>query len=230
MHEQLQQLTLAWRMYADDNNDNITGADMGGSGADWVTGFMDFSSSPANWQVTNDIAQSPLWNYCGKSAGIWHCPADKSQVLNNLGQPVPRVRSYSMNCYMGGPNPNTVMTTTITGNWKVFTKLSSIPSPSKMFVLLNEDEDSINNGWFGLDMNGYPNNQSADKIFDFPAAYHDRACGFSFADGHSEIHRWLDGRTMPPVSDTTLVTSTSGTNSPNNPDVYWIQDHATVAQ
>jgi prepilin-type processing-associated H-X9-DG protein len=67
-------------------------------------------------------------------------------------------------------------------------------------------------------------------FLDFPAFYHNRAAGFSFADGHSEIHKWLDGRTMsPPIGKTSIVVF-PGTASANNQDVAWIQEHATVAK
>ena len=133
-----------------------------------------------------------------------------------------------MNCWMGGEDAGNIISGITPGTWRVFRTLSQIRRPSKMFVLLDENEDSINNGWFGVDMLGYPNNPAQAGFFDWPAYYHDRACGFAFADGHSEIHRWLDARTLPPVRDVTLVTTTTPTPSPNNPDAAWIAEHATV--
>ena len=49
--------------------------------------------------------------------------------------------------------------------------------------------------------------------------------GFSFADGHSEIHRWRDGRTMPPLVQNGEIYDMFG--SPGNQDVAWLQDHAS---
>jgi prepilin-type N-terminal cleavage/methylation domain-containing protein len=121
------QLMLAWQMYAGENRDNLTGADVGGSGTDWVTGFLDFSSSPANWDVNNDITQSPLWPYCGKSAAIFKCPSDRSTVLNSVGARVPRVRSVSMNCFMGGPDGSAYGgPLTANSNFKTFSKITNI--------------------------------------------------------------------------------------------------------
>jgi prepilin-type processing-associated H-X9-DG protein len=71
-------------------------------------------------------------------------------------------------------------------------------------------------------MDGYPNLAST-KIVDYPASYHNRAAGFAFADGHSEIHRWVDDRTMPPLTTTLQL----NVPSPNNKDVWWMQDHST---
>ncbi len=63
------------------------------------------------------------------------------------------------------------------------------------------------------------------RIIDFPASYHNGACGFSFADGHSKIRKWKDGRTIAPVK----YTGTLGLNvaSPNNRDVLWFAERST---
>jgi prepilin-type N-terminal cleavage/methylation domain-containing protein/prepilin-type processing-associated H-X9-DG protein len=226
------QLMIAWRIYADDNNDYLTGGGAGGTGPAWVTGFMDFSSSPVNWDVRNDIMKSPLWPYCGKSAAIFKCPADFSTVQKSVfdGR-VPRVRSMSINGFMGGPDP-TGLTGVLPGVFRVFAKYTQISQPSRMMTFLDEREDSINNGWFGVNMGGMPYgmvgpNPNAYAFFDFPAFYHNRAAGVSFADGHSEIQRWVDNRTMPRIGTTSIV-RLPGTSSPNNRDVFWINDHCTV--
>lgn len=221
-------LMLAWRMYAEDNRDALTGAGFGGVGPEWDGGgFMNFAANnPVNYDPNVTIKRSPLWPYCGNSEGIWKCPADRATVQFGVNR-VPRVRSVSMNCWMGGANPNNLNGKS-PGNWTVFSKLSQIRHPTKMMVVLDENEDSINNGWFGMNMLGYPNSPSQASIFDWPAYYHNRAAGIAFADGHSEIHRWRDSRTMPPVRDVTLVLNVNGTPSPNNPDVWWMQDHGTI--
>ena len=101
------QLCLAWKMYSDDNDDQLlyasgswpyTAHDPGV----WVSGWMDFDpNNRSNWDVTQDIEQSPLWPYCGRSAAIWKCPADHSSLVVN-GKVTPRVRSMSMNVWLGG--------------------------------------------------------------------------------------------------------------------------------
>ncbi|MEO8429097.1 MAG: hypothetical protein ABI651_18555, partial [Verrucomicrobiota bacterium] len=48
-------------------------------------------------------------------------------------------------------------------------------------------------------MTGYPERPGATKIVDWPASYHNKSGGLSFADGHSEIKRWSDGRTTRPL-------------------------------
>ena len=88
-----------------------------------------------------------------------------------------------------------------------------------MFVFLDEHEQSINDGWFASDPT------TKWQIVDFPASYHGSAAGFSFADGHSEIHRWHDPRTMPPLN----VPLSLNVNLNNDTDVLWLAQHAAGA-
>jgi prepilin-type processing-associated H-X9-DG protein len=61
-------------------------------------------------------------------------------------------------------------------------------------------------------------------MVDWPAAYHNKAGGFSFADGHAETHKWADPRTSPPLG------KIAGTAQPRNPDIVWMQEHSTRAK
>jgi prepilin-type N-terminal cleavage/methylation domain-containing protein len=233
------QLCLAWRMYSDDNNDQLlyasgnwpyTAHDPGV----WVSGWMNFDpNNRSNWDVDQDIAQSPLWPYCGHSAAIWKCPADYSFVMVN-GEAKPRVRSMSMNVWLGGfkgadnglsgdPAPFTQGG----GRWRVYLKTDALinPGPSEIFVFLDMREDSIDVGNFAPRMLGWPDKPDQYGFDDLPGYYHHFACGFSFADGHSEIHRWRDPRTMPPLVTGGLVNDSL--SSPGNPDVAWLQWHGT---
>jgi prepilin-type N-terminal cleavage/methylation domain-containing protein/prepilin-type processing-associated H-X9-DG protein len=227
------QLMIAWHMYADEFKDHLPAsfAYPTGQPPEWDGGgFMDFANgNPVNYDITANLTKGPLWPYCGKNAGIFKCPADNSTVLDNLNRRVPRVRSISMNPFMGGPN-GAGFSSTLNANqpYKTFTTLATMSQPSQEFVFLDENEDSINDGWFALSMQGY-NTTGPNFMVNWPAYYHNRAAGFAFADGHSEIHRWLDQRTMPPVRDVTLVQNLNGMSfSPQNPDVFWIQDHAST--
>ncbi len=228
------QLALAWRMYADDNKDKLPGAYIGGFGPNWVGGFMDLNlavNNPSNWDIHQDIVKSVLWPYCGKSVGIWKCPADHSVARNNVGALVPRVRSMSMNSFVGGPNAATSFAAVAANaNFQTFAKLAGITHPDRIFVFLDEREDSINDGYFIQNMAGYsPVNPAQYAFFNWPATYHNSAAGFAFADGHSEIHKWMDNRTTRPIGKTALVTM-SGTPSPGNQDVFWIAYHSSVAK
>jgi prepilin-type processing-associated H-X9-DG protein len=77
-------------------------------------------------------------------------------------------------------------------------------------------------------MDGYePSNPALYKFtMDMPGSYHNRACGFSFVDGHSEIKKWVDPRTMPPLTPQKSA-RTSDMPSPRNVDVAWLQAKST---
>jgi len=233
------QLCLAWRMYSDENNDQLLYASgvwpytAHDSGV-WVSGWMNFDpNNRSNWDTAQDIEQSPLWQYCGHSAAIWKCPSDSSSVTVN-GQVKPRVRSMSMNLWLGGfegsdyglsgdPAPFTRGG----GSWRVYLKMDEMinPGPADIFVFLDMREDSIDVGNFAPDMRGWPNQPDSYGFYDLPGNYHHFANGFSFADGHSEIHRWRDTRTTPPLMIGSLIGDSF--SSPRNPDVAWLQQHST---
>ena len=88
--------------------------------------------------------------------------------------------------------------------------------------MIDEREDSINDGYFVVDMAGYPT--QTIKLVDYPASYHNRAAGFSFADGHAEIHKWLDKRTTPPMSKSDRPLNVG---MANNKDLMWMMEHST---
>jgi len=231
------QLALAWRMYCDDSQDRLPYAsELTSQPATfqytWVTGTLDNNpNNRSNWDPDIDVKKSPLWKYCGNNLAIWRCPADTSFVTVS-GVPRPRVRSMSMNVYLGG------WAGTDGGwgwarTWKFFMKTTDIAPmpPNKLFVLLDMREDSIDMGNFATKMDGFSEtspNGSLYGFYDLPGIYHNGACGFSFADGHSEIKKWLDDRTKPPLVKNGQVSD--GYSSPNNKDVAWIQDKATRAK
>jgi prepilin-type processing-associated H-X9-DG protein len=62
-------------------------------------------------------------------------------------------------------------------------------------------------------------------IVDYPASYHNGAGGFSFADGHAEIKKWVDPRTTPNLKKGGVIAL--NIPSPNNPDVVWMQERGT---
>jgi len=221
------QLALAWRMYSDDNRDYLALASDGGStpAPAWVTGLMDFNpANSSNWDPTVDIYKSPLWSYCGKSLGIWKCPADRSYITVG-GVRKPRVRSMSMNFWFGGFGGGDGGLSD--GGWRLYFKMSDLvdPGPTRTWLLLDMREDSIDIGNFAPDMRGWPNNPSQTGFYDLPGMYHGSACGFSFADGHAELKKWRDPRTMPPLVQGGLIPDHIST--PNNRDVVWLQERST---
>lgn len=230
------QLALAWRMYSDDNQEKLTYAsedpwNPSTFEAAWITGTLDYNpAKQANWDPSLTIGKSPLWPYCGKSYGIWKCPADTSAVTVN-GESKPRVRSMSMNVFMGGwggtyGNWDLVMGR-VWSDYKIYLKQSDLANggPANLFVFLDMRQDSIDMGNFATKMAGWPDQPGSYGFFDLPGFMHHLACGFSFADGHSEIRRWRDSRTAPPLNSAGGVYDQY--SSPNNVDIGWLQDHTT---
>jgi prepilin-type N-terminal cleavage/methylation domain-containing protein/prepilin-type processing-associated H-X9-DG protein len=217
------QLTLAWVMYASDSNDRVAINERSGIQGGWVNGWMDFLSSNTDNTNTLLLVSSPttalplLGPYVTKNTGIFHCPAD-SIVVPKEGA---RVRSYSMNGFVGSPYPDPYGLDTIP--YKIFRKMADFRNPTGIFVLLDEHPDSINDGWFCFCTGSDPTETS--DWSDLPGSGHGGACGFSFADGHSETHRWHSASTIQPVN-------TSGTFNPavgsDTTDIKWVAQRATV--
>jgi len=184
------QLALAWLMYAADANDRlvynkpISLTDTN----NWVGNVMSWGSDPQNTN-TDLIKNALLGPYVAKNTAIFKCPAD--QVPCPLG---PRVRSYSANAFVG---PQDVHGTPINGAWQQFTRLAGIRVPVMISVFLDEHPDSINDGWYVFCTAADPSERASWS--DLPASYHNGACGFAFADGHSEIKKWVAGSTRRPV-------------------------------
>ncbi len=227
----LKQLQLAWHLYANDNNDSITSSGylFPTEPTSWVAGWLDFATPPStdntNTAMLRDPKISKFATYL-QAVEIYKCPADKSTVKFG-GKSLPRVRSMSMSQALAGP-----------GGWlppgnydanqkryRTYFKTSDMtaPSPSSLYVLLDEHPDSINAGGFANQM---VESLGAAKIIDFPASFHNGAAGLSFADGHAEIKKWLDVRTKPPPKYNNNIQL--NVPSPNNPDVVWLAERTSV--
>lgn len=203
------QLMLAWRMYAEDNNDRVAnnfGVDETHATitrktfVNWVNNVMSWTADDTWGNFNPDyIRNGVLAIYLGKNLGVYKCPADiyLSSAQRAKGYAA-RARSISMNAFFGPYDE------TKTSNWnrgvnQFFTyrqwlKLSTVSRPAQYFVTLDEHPDSINDGYF---LNN-PGTMQANWG-DTPASYHGGAGGISFADGHSEIHKWRGKATQAPV-------------------------------
>lgn len=217
------QMTLSWMMYADDNDDRIPPNHINGRNRNvtWVQGWLDNASPVSDNTNTVYLMESHLWPYLN-SIKSWRCPADKS-LSKHGGKQIPRVRSVSMNNWL---NPNQIWSGQT--EFKAYRKIADMtrPSPTGIWVVLDEREDRINNGFFVVDMQGFsPQNPRHYEMVDMPASYHNGAAGVAFADGHSEIHKWRDSRTTPPVRKGRNLPLTAG--SRDNVDVAWLQQRST---
>lgn len=234
------QLALAWRQYSEDNRDTLLYAssdllaDNPSRPGVWMTGVLDFdASNRSNWDPSVDIYKSPMWPYCGRSSTIFKCPSDTSYIVV-AGENKLRVRTMDMNMYFGGffGSSGGYFDQSI---WRMYHKYPelNVPGPDRVWLFLDTREDVINSGCFLVSMEGYPVGStgitpSKYQFYELPGNYHGNACGFSFADNHSELKRWRDPRTTPPVKHEALTfNGTTPMPSPNNADVAWLQDHAT---
>ena len=207
----LRQLGIAWVMYSGDNNGNLV-ASYPDSPEVWVEGDM---SKPAEAVNLDLIRSGKLYHY-DQNVAIYHCPADQGKDI--AGQRVATVRSYSMNCFMGPRDPRLPPIPLSVGDNYVpfFIKESEIQRPSERFVLLDEDERSINDGFFLTD-------PTAGVWLEFPANSahrHNYSYSINFADGHSEIWRPKDPRT--------LQVSADQTDQAGNPDLARLARAATI--
>ena len=221
----LRQMMLGWRMYSDDYNDLLLASLADASitaqkRVNWCTGGLDFSANASNWDVNQDLAKSPLMPYIGKNSfAIWKCPADQATVIASGGRRLPRVRSNSMSQVFdfGQWLP--------AGTWRVYSRMSNIAIPAKTWVLVDEHPDSINDAACAVQM-ARPTATTA-QIIDFPASYHNGACGLSFADGHSEIHKWQGSKIKPaPRYNNNLPLNVPAGDAVK--DIIWWSEHTTV--
>jgi prepilin-type N-terminal cleavage/methylation domain-containing protein/prepilin-type processing-associated H-X9-DG protein len=220
----LKQLQLGWILYADDHNDSMPGVNGGSATASdqWVSGWLDFSANNthnSNTLYLLDARYAQIGPYL-KAAGVYHCPADQS-VAKFGTRTLPRVRSVSANMWMNYIGAAAVGQ----DKYRIFKKASdlTVMGASRAWVFLDEREDSINDGLFQTDLK---NRGTAARIVDYPASYHNRAAGLSFADGHAEIRKWVDVRTTPVVKKGGLLQL--DVVSPNNADVAWMQERSSI--
>ena len=212
----LRQLQLAWVLYSADYQEILVPYPT------WVSGWLDFNGGNpdnTNLLLLLDPKFAKLAPYTG-TPGVYKCPADRSAVKIG-GKRYARVRSVAMNVALGDDGLPASMYRSWLGQppYRRFFRQTDLvdPPPSNLWVLVDEHPDSINNSDMAVkcDATG-----PQAQFIDYPASYHNGACGFSFADSHAEIKRWLDPRTKPPATYTGTI---NGRASPNNPDIAWMQ-------
>jgi prepilin-type N-terminal cleavage/methylation domain-containing protein len=195
----LRQLVLCEIMYASDNRGVLAENQptIAMSKNSWIQG--DMSDNPGVYgQVTPGVFDSTnvlglvsgkFWVY-NSSAALYRCPSDPSQRDN-----VPKVRSYSMSGWVGTDRTGRGGFGAGNALYRSYLKESdlTLPGSARTWVLIDEHELSINDGWFFVDMTG------ARAFADFPATRHNRGFALSFLDGHSEIFKLHDARSSWPV-------------------------------
>jgi prepilin-type N-terminal cleavage/methylation domain-containing protein/prepilin-type processing-associated H-X9-DG protein len=221
-----------------------------------VRGGMPGDPPPAGAHTFDpDILRDPnstvIAAYVGKNVGVFQCPADPRQglydgaVFSNVGTLQRAARSVSLNQgvgtvdpgyrsgshfgipekpvwgpWLGGSNPSN----TQNNPYATFGKTTDFNQigPSDVFLMLDEDPYSINDGGFAVNaFTGGP------KWIDYPGSYHNNGCGFSFCDGHAEIHKWRS-RSMHITAPGTAPAFNSSPTSPDYQDWSWMATHASI--
>jgi prepilin-type N-terminal cleavage/methylation domain-containing protein/prepilin-type processing-associated H-X9-DG protein len=189
------ELTMAWISYSHDFGDRLVindNSDNAGSAASyapkcWCDGLIDWTLSPdnTNYTLLADPNVALLSPYYAAGWKAYHCPADIFlSGVQNTAHFRNRVRSISMDAWLGAGE-----------KWISWVppvkKMGDLVSPSMSWVLVDEHPDSINDAMLYINPL-YPANSGSFN--DIPASYHNNGCGFSFADGHSEIHKWANDK------------------------------------
>jgi prepilin-type processing-associated H-X9-DG protein len=218
-------LANAWRMYADDNSTklppNRDGSNAGKAAADasWAGGWLDYSNGNTDNTNTALLVNHQKWPFGAflgpylRSPAAFRCPADES--LTRIGNLQHRVRSVSLNNAFGY-NSRTWFSPS---RYRLYAQSGQIGTPSGLFVFLDEHPGSINDPVFNVNLD------TPGTMVDFPSMNHNGGANLSFADGHAEHHKWQDRRTTP--GNQPGVTLTLNVVLPGNPDVLWIQQHAS---
>ena len=231
------QMALAWIMYGDNNNgiptpnvDNVN-ARKAATSPSWAAGWPQLNSSSAdniNTAMLIDHNQFPYGAYPGpyiKTQSAFKCPTDRF-ACTIYGKRSPRVCSISMNNFLGAPSRANNSDSSIPANPKGSSKyaprekMAGILSPTLTFVFLDEREDSINDGTL------FTSVDNPNTIIDIPASYHGGAAGFSFADGHAEIHNWRSPRLKAAISSAQLNDLEVSGDAPGQADAFWLRQHA----
>ena len=216
----LKQLQLGWRMYADDNKDQLmpvggipelvvtVNPTFAALKPQWVFGRVDTGTCATNdWFVENGL----MYPYVNATK-IYKCPADP-----NTYNGTPTVRSMSMNCWL---NPISVWDPPAVET--VYRKYGNLRNPAQTFVFIDEAAYSLDDGFFVC-------TSDKNQWVNAPATYHGNAGGLSFADGHSEIKAWRDSSLLnagkAQSHNGAWLNPASGAN-----DLAWLQERSTYLQ
>jgi prepilin-type N-terminal cleavage/methylation domain-containing protein/prepilin-type processing-associated H-X9-DG protein len=240
------QLTLGWQLYADDFDGvlpyNLVMTPNGyRTNLNWVNNVMTWGvSGPNDSDNTNTatLTEASLGPFVSRATAIYHCPSDRAlSAAQSAAGWDRRIRSYSMNAMVGNAGDASANGSNVNNPGYVqFFKITQVPQPVEIFVFLDEHPNTIDDGYFI--------NKSAEYVssspyggsgyglaewLDLPATYHNNATAFSFADGHSALHRWMVPSTIYPVQPDVpyLPIDVSGSQLA---DFNWILGHMSVDQ
>lgn len=205
------QLSAAWLMYASDNSGQLATC------FEWVAGVMDYNSAATDSTNLNYLVHGQLGPYL-KGVAVYKCPEDQSRTPEGAAV-LPRVRSVSMSQAIITPGGSSWVQSP---PWYVYSKSTQIihPAPAGLFVFIDENPDSINDGALAVDM---ASSLGRASFQDGPSILHQGGCAFGFADGHAELHQWQDPRTLKSGATRYRNDYPYGYVMPNNRDVAWLE-------
>ncbi|MFN0066129.1 MAG: type II secretion system protein [Limisphaerales bacterium] len=234
------QLALSWNLYHGDNDGRLvnnfgidtTESTIAAGNAGQPNGFRNWVNNVMRWEAREDITnlvyltKGPFAPFAANSIGAYLCPADRFlSGAQRAAKFTKRARSLSMNATLGHySEPPTGAELTGRNRYVPFRQMlkdTDIRTPALTFVMLDEHPDSINDGYY------LNNPDNTTGWGDAPASYHNGAGGFTFADGHSEIKKWLG------VTARIRVTTT-GLNAPalatpkDRADLQWVLERTST--
>ncbi len=210
----LRQLSVAWQLYADENGDALVNnhgtPETLARRQTWANNVQDWEASDDNTNLVY-LTDSKLGPYAGRATRIYKCPADLEPAPNG-----PHIRSMSMNAMVGNPGE---LTNRFNPLYTQFYKKSAIPNPSGIFVFLDENADTLNDGFFVNRLEEY-------AWGNLPGSYHNGGANFSFADGRVEGHRWLTAGLIRPVRRARVDIFPADPRT----DFEWLKERTSVKQ
>jgi prepilin-type processing-associated H-X9-DG protein len=219
------QLTLGWITYQNDSQDNLMDPT---KAIDQGLNYMIWGNDSRATNISGLVGDTALMAPYVRAPGVYKCASDNYQSPSSAGE---RTRSVAMNGALGG-GPSFINSSPSPGlNFFSAKKAQDLirPGPSRIFVFLDEQADSLDDLLF-MNNPGYA--PGSELWRNLPAAYHDGAGSFSFADGHSEIHKWLEHgkpprtpQTIWPITFVNYPTTTPpwGVAQPANRDYEWVE-------
>jgi prepilin-type N-terminal cleavage/methylation domain-containing protein len=237
------QMMTAFHLYINDYSDRYPpNPDDGNTtpGMNWCPGQAGRGGGEEfNSDILKDPTRSLLAPYQGGEVKLFKCPADKrignyqGPDTSKRGTKVPNARTFAMSQSVGtdpyapsrgqmavnGPWLDNNHSHVRGQTWRTYGKESDCidPGPAGLWVLIDEDADSLNDAGFAVGM-------VTPEWIDWPGTYHNMACGFAFADGHSEIHKWKDIRTKVVNHNV----SRKVVRNPDSIDWLWISERTSA--
>jgi prepilin-type N-terminal cleavage/methylation domain-containing protein/prepilin-type processing-associated H-X9-DG protein len=183
----IKQLAIAWLLYADENAElfvnNHGVPETLARRQTWANNVQDWLASDDNTNLTF-LSDSKLGPFANHATKIYKCPSDRQPAPNGE-----RIRTMSMNAMVGNPGE---LTNRFNPLYLQFYKSADVPQPSNFFVFLDEQADTLNDGFFVNRLDDY-------MWGNVPGSYHNGSMNLSFVDGHVESHRWVVPQTIVPV-------------------------------